>query len=127
MCGKTRSNVQRERRRTLYLDIIIEAVRAVEAEAGVAVLHEAPSLGLGGASDQGRGAPGGAVAGGGGFWQTGPGLLRAGDEAIDGLGDGGLFGPSLGLLLVLVLHLKIVHSVSVMKLIFPLLFWFQWK
>lgn len=94
----------------MYLDIIIEAVRAVEAEAGVAVLHEAPGLGLGGAGDQGSGAPGRAVAGGGGLGQTGPGLLRAGDEAIDSLGDGGLLGPSLGLLLVLVLHLKIVQE-----------------
>ena len=73
------------------------------------MLHEAPGLGLGGAGDQGSGAPGGAVAGGGGLGQTGPGLLRAGDEAIDSLGDGGLLGPSLGLLLVLVLHLKIVQ------------------
>ena len=100
--------------KVLYLYIIIEAVRAVEAEAGVAVLHEA--LGLGGAGRQGRGAPSWAVTGGGGLWQPGPGLILARDEAIDCLSDGGLLGPSLGLLLVLVLNLKVIR---VMRLIFP--------
>ena len=83
------------------------------------MLHEAPGgLRLGGAGQPGRGAPGRAVAGGGGLRQPGLGLLLAGDEAIDSLGDGGLLGPSLGLLLLLlfVLHLKII--MRVMRLIF---------
>ena len=80
------------------------------------MLHEAPGLGLGGAGHPGRGAPGRAVAGGGGLGQSGLGLLLARDEAIDSLGDGGLLGPSLGLLLVLVLNLKI--KMRVMRLIF---------
>ena len=97
-----------------YLDIIIEAVWTVETEAGVAVLHEA--FGLGWAGHQGCSSPGWAIAGGGGLWQSGSRLLLSRDEAIDSLSDGGLFGPSLGLLLVFVLHLKVI---SVMRLIFP--------
>ena len=110
LCESKRSDKSR------YLDIVIEAVRAVEPEAGVAVLHEAPGLGLGGAGGHGGGAPGRAVAGGGGLRQPRPGLLLPRDEAIDSLGDGGLLGPGLGLLLlVLVLNLKMRR---VMSLIF---------
>ena len=97
-----------------YLDIVVEAVWTVEAEAGVAVLHEA--LGLGWAGNQSRSSPGWAISWGGGLWQSGSRLLLSRDEAIDSLSDGGLLRSSLGLLLVFILHLKVL---SVMRLIFP--------
>ena len=70
-----------------YLDIVVEAVWTVEAEAGVAVLHEPALLGPGGGSGGGAGdggASGGGVSGRGGVRVAGLGLVH--QAAVEGLG-----------------------------------------
>ena len=70
-----------------YLDIVVEAVWTVEAEAGVAVLHEPALLGPGGGCGGGAGdggASGGGVSGRGGVRVAGLGLVH--QAAVEGLG-----------------------------------------
>ena len=70
-----------------YLDIVVEAVWTVEAEAGVTVLHEPALLGPGGGCGGGAGdggASGGGVSGRGGVRVAGLGLVH--QAAVEGLG-----------------------------------------
>ena len=75
------------RRNLYYLDIVVEAVWTVEAEAGVTVLHEPALLGPGGGCGGGAGdggASGGGVSGRGGVRVAGLGLVH--QAAVEGLG-----------------------------------------